>query len=113
VLAHQLDKNLQGRLTWMAGVQSSVNATLIWDREQHHVVTSIQVHVHSVVNWLLCLPSIFDTLVRTSGICNNNNNNCFTALCPWLLKWAGTRRNITHLLLSWSTILYQLPPSTM
>ena len=24
----------------------------------------------------------------------NNNNNCFTALCPWLPRWAGTRRNI-------------------
>jgi len=55
VLAHQLDKNLQGRLTWTAGVHSSMNATLVWDREQHHVVTSIQVSVHSVVSWLLCL----------------------------------------------------------
>ena len=50
VLAHQLDKNLQGRLTWTAGVHSSMNATLVWDREQHHVVTSIQVSVHSVVS---------------------------------------------------------------
>jgi len=24
-----------------------------------------------------------------------HNNNCFTALCPWLPRWAGTRRN-TH-----------------
>ena len=45
VLAHQLDKNLQGRLTWSAGMHSSMNATLVWDRDQHHVVSSVQVNI--------------------------------------------------------------------
>jgi len=34
-------------------------------------------------------------LVRQPLQHNNNNNNCFTALCPGLPGWAGTRRN-TH-----------------
>jgi len=50
VLAHQIDKNIQGRLTWTAGVHSSMNATLVWDRDLHHIVTSVQVYVHFVLN---------------------------------------------------------------
>jgi len=30
-----------------------------------------------------------------TGDVTHNNNNRFTAVCPWLPGWAGTRRN-TH-----------------
>jgi len=60
VLAHQLDKNLQGRLTWTAGVHSSMNATLVWDREQHHVAASFQVCVRSSVNAVGAFTPLFN-----------------------------------------------------
>jgi len=65
VLAHQLDKNLQGRLTWTAGLHSSMNATLVWDREQHHVVTSIQV----------CIRFLLTARVGQMGVIVENENN--------------------------------------
>jgi len=44
--------------------------------------------------------------------CITQHNNRFTALCPGLPKWAGTRRN-THPPTIWSSSsLYQLLPST-
>jgi len=56
-------------------------------------------------------------ILQETNINNNNNNtysNRFTALCPGLPGWAGTRRTFTHSHLSWSsTILHQLPPSTI
>lgn len=42
VVAHQLDKNLQGRLTWSGGLNSSINAMLIWDYSKHHVLFGCQ-----------------------------------------------------------------------
>ena len=43
---------------------------------------------------------------------NNNNNNCFTALCSGLPGWAGTEETLSHPS-SWSSSnLYLLLPST-
>jgi len=35
-----------------------------------------------------------EMLVQEILLQQHNNNNCFTALCPGLPMWAGTRRNI-------------------
>ena len=43
---------------------------------------------------------------------NNNNNNCFMALCPALPGWAGTRRNTHPPTILIIVNLYQLLPST-
>ena len=43
-LATQLDKNVQGRLMWNAGIQSNVNTMAIWDTERHHLTGAIQVN---------------------------------------------------------------------
>jgi len=42
-VATQLDKNLQGRLMWNAGLHSSINTMAIWDTEKHHLTWAIQV----------------------------------------------------------------------
>ncbi|KAK2188148.1 hypothetical protein NP493_143g03009 [Ridgeia piscesae] len=41
-VATQLDKNLQGRLMWNAGLHSSINTMAIWDTEKHHLTWAIQ-----------------------------------------------------------------------
>ena len=42
-VATQLDKNLQGRLTWNAGSSSSMSTALVWDHQKHHLAGVIQV----------------------------------------------------------------------
>ena len=42
-VATQLDKNLQGRLMWNAGLHSSINTMAIWDTEKHHLTWAFQV----------------------------------------------------------------------
>jgi len=39
--------------------------------------------------WILTV-----SLYQRNEFISWNNNNRFTALCPWLPGWAGTRRNI-------------------
>ena len=43
VVAHQLDKNLQGRLTFNGGMASGINAMLIYDQDKHHLILGCQV----------------------------------------------------------------------
>ncbi|KAI0207079.1 DnaJ-like protein subfamily C member 11 [Lamellibrachia satsuma] len=46
-VATQLDKNLQGRLMWNAGFQSSINTMAIWDTEKHHLTWAVQLGFNS------------------------------------------------------------------
>jgi len=39
-----------------------MNATLVWDREQHHFVTSIQVHTHTDTLLLTLCFSLLSSL---------------------------------------------------
>ena len=49
VVATQLDKNLSGRLTWNVGSITSINSSLVWDKQNHHVSASFQVSFQAYV----------------------------------------------------------------
>uniref|UniRef100_T1IL79 J domain-containing protein n=1 Tax=Strigamia maritima TaxID=126957 RepID=T1IL79_STRMM len=42
LVGHQLDKHVTGYLTWRAGLQSSMNTTVVWDTAGHHLAFSVQ-----------------------------------------------------------------------
>ncbi|CAH1775530.1 unnamed protein product [Owenia fusiformis] len=45
VLAQQLDKNIHGRLTWNVGLMSSMNTTVTWDNQVHHLAVIMQLGI--------------------------------------------------------------------
>lgn len=47
MVAHQLDKNLQGRLSWSGGMNTALNAMMIWDYNRHHLVLGCQLGIPS------------------------------------------------------------------
>ncbi|XP_012943726.1 dnaJ homolog subfamily C member 11 [Aplysia californica] len=47
MLAYQFDRNIQGRLTYNLSRPSSINTTVVYSNEQHHLSTSAQLGVRS------------------------------------------------------------------
>ena len=43
VVAMQLDKNVQGRITYQWGTHSSMTTMIIYDTDKRHIVAAIQV----------------------------------------------------------------------
>ncbi|ESN92232.1 hypothetical protein HELRODRAFT_194364 [Helobdella robusta] len=45
MVAHQFDKHLHGRLTFNGGLLSGVNASLMYDRDDHHALLGLQLGI--------------------------------------------------------------------
>lgn len=68
LIGRQLDKHCTGYLTWRAGLQSSMNTTVVWDTAAHHLSFSLQFGIPNTFA-MLSYTRKFSNDFKLKGLC--------------------------------------------